>query len=169
LKFFTLQQIYIQLALSAITSIYLLFLPLVPLLFTPAFLGAAAPSKSSIELALLILVPGLLGGPDALIALPFDACLLMAMPEAENAIPGGAKDGGPEPIASPVPSDKPETFLEGGAILGAEVGPGVLLDVGGLLADRGGPGARGGGGVAVEAGVLSPLPFLLTQRFCSWS
>ena len=119
-----------------------------------------------------MLVPGLVGGPDPLTALPFDACLLIARPGgAERAIPGGAEDGGPE-IGGPllVPSDNPDTDLEGGEILGADVGPDCPpIGVGGLLAERGGPVARGGGGVAVATGVASPPPFLLTQRFCSWS
>jgi len=117
-----------------------------------------------------MLVPGLLGGPDPPTALPFEACLLIAIPGgAERAIPGGAEEGGPACGPSPVLSDNPETLLEGGGMLGADVGPGGPLDMGGLLADRGGPGARGGGGVAVAAGVISPPPFLLTQRFCSSS
>lgn len=44
----------------AITSTYR---PLFRAFFWPAFLGPGAPSKSSILLALLILVAGLLGGP----------------------------------------------------------------------------------------------------------
>lgn len=113
--------------------------------------GVAAPIKSSILLALLMLVAGRLGGaeggPPRLAA------------EADRAIggiadpPGGASMGGvPEPSG------------------GAGVDP---VRAGG--ADDAGPGGgglgvpRGGGGVAVFGALSSAPAALLTQRFCSGS
>lgn len=115
-------------------------------------------------LALLILVPGRLGGPDPGPTLPFDTERLIAGGAARPLIAGGAEAGGaldPEKGASEIAEDTREDI----PMRGAEVGPGGCAP----LTDRGGPAALGGGGVAVGVGVLSAPPFLLIQRFNSGS
>jgi hypothetical protein len=120
-------------------------------------------------LALLMLVPGLLGGADAPPALPFDTLLLIV---------GGAVSsdgGGALPVRAPLVSRiEPERLLDAGGPAadigrGAEVGPGGPVGPGAPETARRGPVAFGGGGVAVGAGVSSAPAFLLIQRFNSGS
>lgn len=136
----------------AITSTYRppFFLPLAPV----PLRGNAAPRRSSILLALLMLVAGLLGGAEG-----GPPATLLAL-EAVRFIDGGMADG-PERFGD-------EAALTGGVGLsgGAELeGPG-----GGGVPVPGGRGVpRGGGGVA-DLGALSSAPAaLLTQRFWSGS
>lgn len=151
--------------LSLMTSTYPrpFFLPrAVP--FRPPTVGG--PRRSSMLLALLMLVPGRLGGADAPPALPFDTLLVIV---------GGAISS---PGALPVPfvsSWGPEKLLDGGGPAadigrGADVGPPGGPE-GPTIPEtaRRGPVAFGGGGVAVGAGVSSAPAFLLIQRFRSGS
>jgi hypothetical protein len=101
-------------------------------------------------LALLIPVPGLLGGPVPM--LPLDTLRLIAL---EAAGPGGAEAGG-------AGASKEAEGTRGGVFRrGADVGP---ASGPGPLTVRGGAADRGGGGVAVGVGVFSAPAFLLTQR-----
>lgn len=151
--------------LSPITSIYprpFFFFPPAAAFLAP---GIAGPSRSSIELALLMLVPGLDGGP---LGGPFPPlCALKLLSIAGGAVrpgpPGGADalGGAASPAPKAGPSSDPEPIREGGpAGLGALVGgPPVALAV------LGGPAILGGGGVPVDFGVASAPAFLSTQRF----
>ena len=118
------------------------------------------PKRSSILLALLILVVGRLGGPlGGPVALPLDMDLLI-----EVAIGGGtAREGGPSNCPDVVLVAMAETDRCGGALppmgLGADVDP----MAGEPLTLRGGP-ALGGGGVADGPSCAPSLPaFLLTH------
>lgn len=120
-------------------------------------------------LALLMLVPGRLGGPDGPVALPLDTLLL---------IEGGAESsegGGALPVRSPLtPGRDPERLLDGGGPAadigrGADVGPGGPVGLGAPDTARRGPVAFGGGGVALATGVSSAPAFLLIQRLSSGS
>lgn len=114
------------------------------------------PSRSSIELALLMLVPGRLGGP--LLALPFETVRCIKGGAPSPIVAGGAEELG----ATTSPVGGPFAIADGDR--GADVD---TVAVGGPapLAVRGGPAILGGGGVAEGAGVLSTPPFLFTQRF----
>ena len=136
--------------------------------FLPPAVGG--PRRSSMLLALLMLVPGLLGGADAPPTLPFDTLLL---------IEGGASSlddgGGALLVCSPfISGDDPERLLETGGPE-ADIGRGVDVGPGGLAGPatpetaRRGPVAFGGGGVAAGVVVSSAPAFLLTQRFRSES
>lgn len=127
----------------AITSTYR---PLLRPFLVPALRGpGAAPSRSSILLASLMLVAGRLGGP--LAALAVDEVRAMAGGIIGGALPGGggAEEGGG--VAMPIPD-------EGGA----------GVDVAECGLDRGG----GGGGVDLAVWSSGPA-FLLIQRFSSGS
>jgi hypothetical protein len=124
------------------------------------------PKRSSILLALLILVVGRLGGPlGGPVALPLDMDLLIGV-----AIGGGtAREGGPSNCPDVVLVAMAETDRCGGAL--APMGLGV--DVGSMAGEpltlRGGP-ALGGGGVADGPSCAPSLPaFLLTHLFKSGS
>lgn len=115
-------------------------------------------------LALLMLVPGRLGGAlGGAPALWFDA--VRAMPGAGGAwrlsIEAAGFRSGIEPAAGmDLGGSPPETDRPGGGGV-PEVGGGVpVIDLGPAL---------GGGGVAVLAGVFSAPGFLLTQRLSSGS
>ena len=150
--------------LLAITSTYLppLFLPFA----VPPFLGPGAPSKSSILLALLILVAGRLGGADA-----------GGAPASPPPIGGGAEADG-KPVCGVAGEAAMDGGPEGGPLAGVmtrEGGP----DIGGP--DTGGPaggpaaplalllGPLGGGGVAADGVAASAPPFLLTHFLRSGS
>jgi hypothetical protein len=119
-------------------------------------------------LALLMLVPGRLGGPDGPPRLPFDTVLLIVGGKARS------DAGGALPVRSLFASKPgPERLLDGGGPAadigrGAEVGPGGP-DGGAPETARRGPVAFGGGGVAAATGVSSAPAFLLTHRFRSGS
>ena len=142
----------------------------------PPFLAAGAPIKSSIELALLILVAGRDGG--------------VATTPGGAGVPvtdGPGCDVGPLAAATPPPSGRTASFCKPDARPGDAVrlgGPdGIRTPGGPLLALTarlgGGPpaalavregGPLGGGGVAVGAGGAAPPPaFLSTQRCRSGS
>jgi hypothetical protein len=131
--------------------------------FIVPFLAVGAPRRSSMELALLALVPGLEPGALPLLTLrPIGGAIPKPPPSREGAV------AAPFALVSWVAPSEPEEVgvsrCEGGPPRrGEEVGP-----VGGPLTARGGP-ARGGGGVAVGPGGVSPPPFLLTQRLRSGS
>lgn len=154
-------------ALSLMTSTYPrpFFLPLV-VPFRPPAVGG--PRRSSILLALLMLVPGRLGGPDGPPTLPFDT-LLLIVGGTESSDAGGAL-----PVRSLFASGPgPDRLLDGGGPAadigrGAEVGP-CGPDRGALETVRRGPVALGGGGVAAATGVSSAPAFLLTHRLRSGS
>lgn len=128
--------------------------------FAPGFRGPAALIKSSMLLALLILVAGRLGG-----ALGGPPTLLF---DTERIMLGGRGPGG-----------TPRLSLDAAC---ASAGPGgppggaLARPMGGVIV-RGGGGVPvldleapfGGGGVAVFACVASAPPFLFTQRFRSGS
>ena len=140
------------------TSTYLP--PLFLLFAVPPLRGPGAPSKSSILLALLILVAGRLGG---------------AEPGGPPSPPSG---GGAEADGKPVCGAAGEAAMDGGP----EGGPlaGVMTREGGP--DMGGPacgaaalltllegGPLGGGGVAAVGAAASAPPFLLTHFLRSGS
>ena len=110
-----------------------------------------------------MLVLGRLGG--AVTVLLFDP-LLFIVSGAENPPAAGGVD---TMSLCPGTSEEAEgtLFVAGAPILGADVGPRPGLPE--LLAVRGGPAPRGGGGVADRAGAFSAPPFLLTQRLSSGS
>jgi hypothetical protein len=126
----------------------------------------AGPRRSSILLALLIPVPGRLGGA---LGGPFTLTLLTERAIAEG--PGGASVGiSPPEGASSSPRVSglgPFTVSDedriGGGPRSAEGDPATGVP----LAVRGGP-AFGGGGVAEGVGAVSP-PFLLIHRLRSGS
>lgn len=144
------------------TSTYLppLFFPFA----VPPFRGAGAPSKSSILLALLMLVAGRLGGPDA------------GGPPARPPIGGGAEAEG-KPVCGvagdAVIDDGPEGGPEGDPLAGVKVregGPDIGGPAGGAVAALTfllGP--LGGGGVAAVGVAASAPPFLLTHFLRSGS
>lgn len=134
----------------------------------PAFLPPAlgGPRRSSIELALLMLVPGRLGGPGGGPAFPLVALLLIAG-GAPN--PPSRSDGGALPLTS---SEAPSISEDIDEARGEGPDPERDAEVklspeppGGPLTLRGGPVALGGGGVAEGVGVFSAPAFLLTHRF----
>lgn len=150
-------------AYLAITSTYR---PLFRAFFAPAFLGAAAPIKSSMLLALPRLVAGLLGGalggPPALLMLL--ALLIIGGPP--RAFRPSECDGGRDRLLALRDIGGPGGGTPrppGGALVGPRPsgGGGVPFP----FRDA----ALGGGGVAVFAGISSPPPFLFTQRFKSGS
>lgn len=140
------------------TSTYLppLFLPLV----VPPFRGAGAPSKSSILLALLMLVAGRLGGPDK------------GGPPARPPIGGGAEAEG-KPVCGVAGDALTDGVPEGGPLAGVKVrkgGPDMGGPAGGAVAALTfllGP--LGGGGVAADGAAASAPPFLLTHFLRSGS
>jgi hypothetical protein len=121
-------------------------------------------------LALLILVPGLLGGADAPPALPFDT-----LPLIDGGVDSSPDAGGTVPARSPIiPFANADRLFDGGGPAadigrGAEVGPGGPAGLAAADTARRGPVAFGGGGVAAAAGVSSAPAFLLIQRFSSGS
>jgi hypothetical protein len=119
------------------------------------------------ELALLMLVPGRLGGPVGGPALPLLALLLIAGGAPNPPPPSG---GGALPLISCEAPSIPDD-LDAARCGGPEGGRGadVKFAPGGPLTARGGPVALGGGGVAVGVGVFSAPAFLLIHRFCSGS
>jgi hypothetical protein len=137
--------------------------------FLPPAVGG--PKRSSMLLALLMLVPGLLGGADTPPTLPFDTLLLIA----GGAVNSPDDGGGALPVRSPFVSGiDPEKLLEGGGPAddvgrGADVGPGGPVGPANPETARRGAVAFGGGGVATGAVVSSVPAFLFTQRFRSGS
>ena len=157
-------------ALFPITSTYPR--PFFPF-FAPAFLPPAlgGPRRSSIELALLMLVPGRLGGPAGGSVLPLLALLLMA---AVAPSPPPRRSGSALPLTSgeaPSVSDEFNTLRCGWPELrrGVDVKLSLACPPGGPLTLRGGPVALGGGGVAEDVGVFSAPAFLFTHLFKSGS
>jgi len=142
-----------------ITSTYLaLFLGFL----APGLRGPAAPSKSSMLLAVLKLVAGRLGGALAVLWL-----------DAERIIIGGAArlfsdaEGGRPADVGGVMGDRGGPG--GGALARPVMSPPIGGGGAGLDdAERGAP-PLGGGGVAFFAALSSGLAFLLTQRFSSGS
>lgn len=140
--------------------------------FLPPALGG--PRRSSILLALLILVPGLLLGAEEPAALPFDTLLLMGGGAISSLAAGGVPPRLSARPSFPGALDVKRAREGGGPEAdigrGAEVGP-LGVPVGPTAPDtaRRGPVAFGGGGVAVGVGVSSAPAFLLTQRFKSGS
>lgn len=136
----------------------------------PLTRGPTAPSKSSILLALLMLVVGLLDGPLA-------AEVLLPLRVMAGGAPGVNLSPAPAPPGGP-PAAGAEVKL---AALGGPPGGALALpssppappEWGGggvdlaLALPPGGP--RGGGGVAVFLAWSSADAFLFTQRFCSGS
>jgi hypothetical protein len=143
---------------------FLPFFPAAP--FLPPAVGG--PSKSSIELALLILVPGRLGGTVAALPLPVLTFSAEGVPK-----PPSVGGGGTLPFALlsdgvPSISDEVDAARCGGANPGR--GEGVGPESGAPLTFRSGPApALGGGGVAEGDGVFSAPAFLLTHLFNSGS
>jgi hypothetical protein len=140
--------------LLAIISTYLPFLT-AGFFFPPAALGATGPSRSSISLALLILVLGLLGGrdggipPDSAVTGPgCGGCALVDL-----WIGGGI----PRPEGGPPATEVGESGCAG---LPMPEGGGIM-PLAGLL---GGAIDFGGGGVAAAGVAASAPPFLLTHR-----
>lgn len=137
--------------------------------FLPPAVGG--PRRSSMLLALLMLVPGLLGGADTPPILPLDTLLIIA----GGAVSSPDDRGGALPVRSPFVSGiDPERLLDGGGPAadigrGADVGPGGPGGPAIPETARRGPVAFGGGGVAAGAVVSSAPAFLLTQRFRSGS
>ena len=127
------------------------------------FLGCAAPNKSSMLLALLMLVPGRDGGPEASGGRASVGGL--AAPSLSDGTPGVlARDG--MPIGGGI--DELLGGIEVGGRRPVEGGPigGVPPDA--LLAAAGGP-PRGGGGVAAGLAVSVAPAFLLTHFLSSGS
>ena len=129
------------------------------------FRGCAAPSRSSILLALLILVLGRDGGPEANGGLPSIGGFAGA-PSASEPIPGVLeRDGMPmgggidELLGMEVGGLRPAP-AGGGPLIG---GPAVPLEA--ALPAAGGP-PRGGGGVA-EGFAVSVAPAFLFTHFLS--
>lgn len=129
--------------------------------FLSLALRGATLSKSSMLLALLMLVVGRLGGALALLVL-----------ETDRAIAGGARPRLSVDAcldSSGVPARTLGGMRGGGALLlVTKGGGGVPVGGGGVPETERGP-ALGGGGVAVLAGVFSAPGFLLTHRFSSGS
>jgi hypothetical protein len=126
------------------------YLPFRPFFAAPArLLAVGAPSRSSISLALLILVGGLLGGRDnaapAVGGAPTPGVLALLAIGGSNAPPaadgGGTGGGGPRLVALGGAVEKP-----------ADAGAGLAL-------------ALGGGGVAAGAALTAEPSALLTHRF----
>jgi hypothetical protein len=143
----------------AITSTYLP--PLFLALTVPPFLGPGAPSKSSMLLALLILVAGRLGGAEA------------GGPPVIPPSGGGAEADG-KPVCGVAGDAVSEGGPEGGPLAGVKVrdgGPDIGGPAGGAAAPLalllGGP--LGGGGVAADGVAASAPPFLLIHFLRSGS
>jgi hypothetical protein len=157
-----------QVPFSPITSTYPLpfFFPFAPPAFLPPALGG--PSKSSILLALLMLVPGRLGGPlpatpllellDIFGGIKLDTGGVGFASPSKNAAGGGCMPLSLTALC-PIPGGGP--LIVFGALVCPPLpgGPELVL---------GGP-ALGGGGVADLASVCSAPAFLLTHRFRSGS
>lgn len=148
----------------AITSIYL---PPLPFFFAPPFLAAAGPIRSSILLALLMLVGGLLGGPEPKVGTPATS-------------PGGpARSAGvPALLGGPDTNGPPFGAIEALAALGAGApmapiprllgGPDAARNpLGGGVPRPSGP--FGGGGVGAAVASCSAPAFLLTHFLRSGS
>lgn len=130
--------------------------------FCPGLLGAAVLKRSSMLLALLMLVAGLLGGPlgGPTLWLETDRTMGGGTPR-----PSGPADWGGVTIVAGGPGGgadaRPTPPMEGGG------GVDGIWGAGDELEDRGGP--LGGGGVAFLASVFSAPAFLLIHRFSSGS
>ena len=146
------------------TSTYLpLFLPF----FAPPLLpevGGAALRRSSMLLALLMLVPGRLGGA---IAPPPEADLAIggAPPDADRAIEGAPPKLSEDAILPRVPG----IDMGGGTLILPPMGGGVLIGGGGVPLTERDPNPFGGGGAADLASVFSAPGFLLIHRLSSGS
>ena len=161
-----------------ITSTYLA--PLLAFFVPPAFLGPAAPNKSSILLELLRLVGGRDPGPGG--PPPSAGALAVLVLDTERSIETGPAGGPRAPLAVPgreLDGDDdggpmPRLAERGGPAGGALARPAAPGEEG--IAACGGPGLalteRGaalGGGAVVFLTASSGPAFLLTQRLSSGS